>query len=45
MYAVPDDPEAVWIDDLSSVIEFPRENLKFVEKVGEGQFGEVIVIN
>jgi len=23
------------------VVEFPRENLKFVEKVGEGQFGEV----
>lgn len=24
-----------------SVIEFPRENLRFLEKVGEGQFGEV----
>ncbi|XP_064648959.1 discoidin domain-containing receptor 2-like isoform X3 [Lineus longissimus] len=23
------------------VIEFPRENLKFIEKLGEGQFGEV----
>ena len=23
------------------MMEFPRENLKFIEKLGEGQFGEV----
>ena len=28
------------LQDLSA-FEFPRENLKFIEKLGEGQFGEV----
>lgn len=27
-------------EDLT-IIEFPRENLKFLEKLGEGLFGEV----
>ena len=28
------------LTDLTA-FEFPRENLKFLEKLGEGQFGEV----
>ncbi len=39
VYAVPN-PDMLWTEDLS-IIEFPRENLKFMEKLGEGQFGEV----
>ena len=31
----------IMFKDDFSVIEFSRENLKFVEKLGEGQFGEV----
>ncbi len=26
---------------INSLVEFPRENLKFIEKLGDGQFGEV----
>ena len=40
VYAVPNNIDFSWQEDLS-VMEFPRENLKFVEKLGEGQFGEV----
>ena len=32
--------DTLWTEDFS-VMEFPRENLRFVEKLGEGQFGEV----
>lgn len=39
VYAVPN-PDLLWSEDLA-VMEFPRENLKFIEKLGEGQFGEV----
>lgn len=39
LYAVPNS-EMLWKEDYS-VMEFPRENLKFLEKLGEGQFGEV----
>ncbi len=39
VYAVPN-ADLLWKEDLS-VIEFPRDNLKFLEKLGEGQFGEV----
>ena len=42
VYAVPN-PDLLWSEDFS-VMEFPRENLKFVEKLGEGQFGEVSTI-
>ena len=38
VYACPSN--LLWKEDLN-VIEFPRESLKFVEKLGEGQFGEV----
>lgn len=31
-------------DDISA-LEFPRENLKFIDKLGEGQFGEVSIQN
>ena len=34
------DPKAPWQVDLS-VLEFPRENLHLIEKLGGGQFGEV----
>ena len=40
VYGVPNDLDMLWTEDFS-VIEFPRENLQFVEKLGEGQFGEV----
>ena len=40
LYAVPN-PDLLWKEDFS-IIEFPRENLTFVEKLGEGQFGEVM---
>ena len=42
-YAVPGNLELLWKDELS-VHEFPREKLKFVEKLGGGQFGEVISV-
>ena len=40
LYAVPGNLDLVWKEELS-VMEFPRENLQFREKLGEGQFGEV----
>lgn len=44
MYAVP----ALTVDSLTrkdiSAAEFPRQQLIFREKLGEGQFGEVSVI-
>ncbi len=40
-YAAPS-TDLLWKEELA-VIEFPRENLKFMEKLGEGQFGEVII--
>ncbi|KAK7504484.1 hypothetical protein BaRGS_00004350, partial [Batillaria attramentaria] len=39
VYAVPNADLLLSID--YSVMEFPRENLRFVEVLGEGQFGEV----
>ena len=39
VYAVPN-ADLLWTEDLS-VMEFPRESLQFIEKLGEGQFGEV----
>lgn len=41
VYAVPNADLLLSID--YSVMEFPRENLRFVEVLGEGQFGEVRV--
>lgn len=40
VYAVPGNLDFLWAEDLS-VMEFPRDKLKFVQKLGEGQFGEV----
>ena len=40
LYSVPNADHVLWKEDFS-VMEFPRENLKFQEKLGEGQFGEV----
>ena len=42
MYAAPN-LDLLWKDDLS-LMEFPKENLKFLEKLGEGQFGEVLPV-
>ena len=39
VYAVPNADLLLSID--YSVMEFPRENLSFVQGLGEGQFGEV----
>ena len=39
LYAVPNS-DATWSND-GNVTEFPRHVLKFVEKLGEGRFGEV----
>ncbi|XP_055955868.1 discoidin domain-containing receptor 2 isoform X2 [Patella vulgata] len=39
VYAVPNADLLLTID--YSVMEFPRENLRFLEVLGEGQFGEV----
>ena len=39
VYAVPNADLLLSID--YTVMEFPRENLRFVEVLGEGQFGEV----
>ena len=41
LYSVPNTDHVLWKEDFS-VMEFPRENLKFLEKLGEGQFGEVL---
>ena len=40
LYAVPNNLDLLWQEELN-VMELPRENLQFVEKIGEGQFGEV----
>ena len=40
MYAVPSSADLMWKEEMASA-EFPRDKLKFVEKLGEGQFGEV----
>ena len=40
LYAVPTNMDLLWQEELT-VMELPRENLKFMEKLGEGQFGEV----
>ena len=42
MYAVPNSLDLLWKDDLA-VLEFPRDSLHFIEKLGEGQFGEVSI--
>lgn len=39
VYSIPNAELLLSID--LSVVEFPRENLHFVEVLGEGQFGEV----
>ncbi|XP_013381472.1 discoidin domain-containing receptor 2 isoform X1 [Lingula anatina] len=39
VYAAPN-PDFLYREDVT-VMELPRENLKFIEKLGEGQFGEV----
>ena len=41
VYAVPN-PDLLTRDDYS-IMEFPRDHLKFIEKLGEGQFGEVSI--
>ncbi|KAG1704468.1 Discoidin domain-containing receptor 2 [Nymphon striatum] len=41
VYAVPSTPEWMSIREKLDVREFPREQLHFLEKLGEGQFGEV----
>ena len=43
MYAVPNAELLLSID--VTVNEFPRENLRFIELLGEGQFGEVLEIH
>ena len=40
VYSTPCNMDTLWTEDFS-VMEFPRENLRFIEKLGEGQFGEV----
>jgi len=40
VYAVPGNLDFLWAEELS-VMEFPREKLKSVQKLGEGQIGEV----
>ena len=39
VYGVPN-PDLLWQEDLN-VMEIPREKITFVEKLGQGQFGEV----
>ena len=41
VYSIPNAELLLSID--LSIVEFPRENLRFVEVLGEGQFGEVCV--
>ena len=41
VYAAPQNLDVMWRENIH-VMEFPRENLKAIEKLGEGQFGEVI---
>lgn len=40
VYAVPGTLDSLWKDD-QPVMEIPRDSLKAIEKLGEGQFGEV----
>ena len=40
VYGVPQNLDLLWMDDFQAM-EFPRDNIQFVEKLGEGQFGEV----
>lgn len=40
VYSTPIGMDMLWTEDFS-VMEFPRDNLRFIEKLGEGQFGEV----
>ena len=42
VYSIPNAELLLSID--LSIVEFPRENLRFVEVLGEGQFGEVILL-
>ena len=39
VYSIPNAELLLSID--LAIVEFPRENLRFVEVLGEGQFGEV----
>ena len=39
-YGVPSNMELLWKDELN-LPEFPRQHLTTIEKLGEGQFGEV----
>lgn len=43
VYAVSNNMDLLWKEELS-VMEIPRENLKMIDKLGEGQFGEVSVL-
>lgn len=45
VYAVPSTPEWMSTREKQDVREFPREHLHFLEKLGEGQFGEVGVLH
>ena len=40
VYAAPGNLDLVWRDD-PQLIEFDKDHLRLVEKLGEGQFGEV----
>ena len=40
-YGVPSNIELLWKNDRVQLIEFPRTSLRMLEKLGEGQFGEV----
>ena len=41
-YGVPSNIELLWKNDLNvSITEFPRSSLRTLEKLGQGQFGEV----
>lgn len=41
VYAVPSTPDWLSTRDKLDIREYPREQLHFLEKLGEGQFGEV----
>lgn len=43
VYAVPGD--IIHSKEEVQVPEFPRQDLQFVEKLGEGQFGEVVILS
>ena len=44
VYAVPNSDLLVSSVDVA-LVEFPRRNLRFVEVLGEGEFGEVSLVN